>query len=253
MPLHSAGGRNRASERVPCASWWAWDVVGAPWCTGKQPTMTRQSSFKRRVRARMATTGERYAAARRALLAAHGDGRRRWAADPGMGDDAVRAATGRGWDDWCDAIEAWPGHLDGHAAIAAHIHATHGLDHWWAQGVTVGFELITGRRLPYQRADGTFAASRSRTVDVACDELRAALLDEDGRAELFPGHDTELRSRPGSRSIRLALAGGVVLLTLDAVADGRTRVAVEHGKLPDPAAVEEWRFWWGEWLEALDG
>lgn len=215
--------------------------------------MTRQSSFKRRVRARMATTGERYAAARRSLLATHGDGRRPWASDPGMGDDALRAATGRGWDDWCDVVEAWPGHDAGHAAIAAHLHAAHGLDHWWAQGVTVGYELITGRRLPYQRADGTFAASRSRTVRVAADDLRAALLDADARAELFPAHPTELRSRPGARSIRLALGSGVVLLTLEALADGRTRVAVDHGRLPGPDAVEEWRFWWGEWLDALDG
>lgn len=214
--------------------------------------MTRQATFKKRVRARMATTGERYAAARRALLAAHEGRRRPWASDPGMGDDAVRAATGRDWDEWCDVVEAWPGHVDGHAAVAAHIHATHGLDHWWAQGVTVGWELITGRRLPYQRADGTFAASRSRTVAVDTDELRAALLDETARADLFPGLATELRSRPGTKVVRLTVGPGTAQFTLTPVSGGRTKLAVEHGGLADPAAVEEWRFWWGEWLEALD-
>ena len=43
----------------------------------------RRASFKRRVRARMAKTGERYGAARRVLIEQATDGRRRtWAADP---------------------------------------------------------------------------------------------------------------------------------------------------------------------------
>ncbi|HMO11537.1 MAG TPA: hypothetical protein PKB06_08575, partial [Actinotalea sp.] len=65
--------------------------------------MTAQESFKKRVRARMAKTGERYGAARRALLAraappppeAAG-----WASPPEMSDERIRAATGRGWDEW---------------------------------------------------------------------------------------------------------------------------------------------------------
>ena len=49
--------------------------------------MTTQESFKRRVRARMATTGERYAAARRVLLAASArDGGRVRVSPPEMSD-----------------------------------------------------------------------------------------------------------------------------------------------------------------------
>ncbi len=108
---------------------------------GKVTGMTRQESFKRRVRARMAHTGERYAAARRYLVAqapapapapgaaaAEAPHRRVWTADPGMADHRLVAATGRGWDEWCDLIAGWPGHTAGHTAVAAHLQSDHGVD-----------------------------------------------------------------------------------------------------------------------------
>ena len=61
--------------------------------------MTRQESFKRRVRERMAKTGERYGAARRALVPAADDARRQWVSEPEMSEESIRRATGRGWDD----------------------------------------------------------------------------------------------------------------------------------------------------------
>jgi hypothetical protein len=81
--------------------------------------MTRNESFKRRIRERMAQTGERYGAARRVLLeraaARERDG---WVSEPEHTDEVVRAKTGRGWDEWRELIDAWPGHADGHAAVA---------------------------------------------------------------------------------------------------------------------------------------
>ena len=215
--------------------------------------MTKQEHFKKRVRARMATTGERYAAARKALLdqAAARTGRT-WAAEPEMSDDAIRAGTGKGWDEWCDIIDAWPGHTEGRTAVAKWLHEGTDLTGWWAQGVTNGWERITGRRLPYQRTDGTFAAGKSKTVRVAADELRAALLDEDGRADLFPGVETTLRSKPSSQTIRLGMGTGVVLIGVGDTGDGRAKVTVSHEKLATYDEVAEWKFWWSEWLDALD-
>lgn len=216
--------------------------------------MTSQESFKRRIRERMAATGERYGAARRVLLeqATSRRGGRPWVSEPENDDAAVRAATGRGWDEWCDLIDAWPGHDDGHTAIATHLREDLGVDGWWAQAVTVGYERITGRRLPHQMADGTFTAGRSRTVGVDADLLRSLLLDEDGRAALFGGLPTELRSRPTAKAIRFALGPGVALVDLQPKADGRTRVSVAHERLPEAGDVGHWKAFWGDWLEALD-
>ncbi|MDP9020031.1 MAG: hypothetical protein M3N25_04390 [Actinomycetota bacterium] len=178
--------------------------------------------------------------------------RRTWAAQPDTGDDAVRAATGRGWEAWCDILDAWPGRTGGHAAIAGHVQDEYGIDGWWAQTVTVGYERITGLRLPYQRADGTFSANRSRTVTVDADVLRELLLDAAGRADLFPGVDTELRSRPTSKLVRLAMGPGTAQMAIDPKGNGRVRVAIAHERLPSAEDVERWRHYWGEWLVAID-
>lgn len=213
--------------------------------------MTRQESFKRRIRTRMEKTGERYGAARRALID-QSSSRRRWVAEPELGDTAVREATGRGWDEWCDIIDAWPGHTEGHAPIAAHLQTAHGVDGWWAQTVTVGWERITGRRLPHQRPDGSFTVSKSRTMTVDVAELRALLLDDADRRDLFPGRTTELRSRSDSKALRIGFDPGVVLFSFDPVDETRTRVTATHEQLAEPRMVEEWRQYWDTWLEAVD-
>lgn len=216
--------------------------------------MSKQESFKRRVRQRMAKTGERYTTARKMLLEQTPPGRRRtWKAEPEAGEDAVVAATGKGWEDWCDIIDAWPGHTEGHTAIAAYLGAEHGVDMWWSQQITGGYERITGLRLPYERPDGTFTAGKSRTLNVDGNALRSLLLDADARTDLFPGHHSELRSRPTAKAIRIAIGPGVVQFGIDVLDGGRAKVSVSHEKLPTYELVEEWKFYWTDWLDALEG
>ncbi len=215
--------------------------------------MTRQETFKRRVRERMAKTGERYTAARRVLLEqSNGSRRRTWVADPEFSNDAVVKATGKGWDDWVDIIEGWGDKSHDHPAIATRLAAEHGLDGWWSQSVTVGYERIVGIRLPYQRSDGTFTAGKSKTVSVGAAELRSMLLDDGARDDLFPGHHTELLSKTSAKAIRIGIGPGVAHFGLGSVDGGRTKVTVGHEKLPDYELVEEWKHYWDEWLDALE-
>lgn len=223
--------------------------------------MTTQESFKKRIRARMQETGEKSTAARRALIeqaerreaAADdaADGRRTWAADPELSDEAVTEATGRGWDAWVELIEGDPIADGGHTAVAAWLQTEHDVAGWWAQSVTVGWERVTGRRLPHQAADGTFTANTSRTLDVDVEQVRALLLDPDGRAALFPAHAPELRSRPDSKALRIGLDEGVAVIAIDPRDDGRSTVTVSHEKLPSHGDVELWKRFWADWLEAL--
>jgi len=214
--------------------------------------MTRQESFKRRIRARMEKTGEKYGAARRALIDPSEEPGRRWVSQPDMADAAVREATGRGWDEWCDLIDAWADDATGHSAVASHLTDDHGVDGWWAQTVTVGWERITGRRLPYQRPDGTFAVSKSRTMQVDAAELRQMLLSDTDRADLFAGFDTSLRSRPTTKTLRVGIGGGYALFDLAPADDGRTKVTVSHEGLTAADEVEGWRDYWDRWLEAVE-
>ena len=212
--------------------------------------MTRQESFKHRIRARMEKTGEKYGAARRALIE-QSSGTRRWVAEPELSDTVLRDATGRGWDEWCDIIDGWAGHGEGHGAVASYLQESHGVDGWWAQTVTVGWERITGRRLPHQRPDGSFTVSKSRTMTVDVPALRSMIIDDDDRRDLFPGISTVLRSQPESKALRVGFEPGVVLFSFDPVDEVRTRVTATHERLDEPQMVEEWRRYWDRWLEAI--
>ncbi|MGC0250711.1 DUF4287 domain-containing protein [Pseudactinotalea sp. Z1748] len=211
--------------------------------------MTKQESFTRRVRERMAKTGEVSGAARRRLSPAAGEPG--WVHPPQQSDEQVVERTGRTWNQWREVIDAGPGRDAGHAAIATFLEQNHEIGGWWAQAVTVGYERITGIRAPHQRADGTFEAGVSRTLPLAGTALRAGLLDESGRADLLGGLASTLRSRPTSTAVRLGVDEGVVLFTFDPRPDGQVRVTVTHSNLAGPAAVEHWRAFWGEWLQAL--
>jgi hypothetical protein len=229
--------------------------------------MTTNESFKKRVRERMEQTGERYGAARRVLLGglAHSvrpdpttsTSPRIRVTEPEFDDLSVKRATGRDWDEWCDLIDAWPGNAQGHSAIAAHIAEVYGLDGWWGQGVTVGYERITGRRVANQMSDGTFSAGKTRTCTVDVDALRSMIVDDDERVELFPGLETNLRSKPTSKALRIGVAIdgepiGSALFSFTPKPDGRTMINVSHDALPDTAAVERWKQYWSDWLAAID-
>jgi hypothetical protein len=218
--------------------------------------MTRQESFKRRIRSRMSKTGERYAAARRVLIEqaenAQRQRRRAWVSAPEMTDDAITAGTGRGWEEWCDLIEDWPGHADGHAAVAQWLDSEHEIGGWWAQTVTVGYERIAGIRMPHQMADGTFTANKSRTITADVELLDRMLRHADDHADLFPGEVTELRSRSGAKAVRIGIGGGTAVISVEPKGDDRARITIQHTALPAFDDVERWKFYWKEWLDALD-
>jgi hypothetical protein len=214
--------------------------------------MTHNEPFKRRVRARMAKTGEENSAARRALIEqASNRDEVGWVSEPEHSDAVIGANTGRGWEQWRELIDAWPGHRAGHTAVAAWLQEEHDVDGWWAQAVTGGWERITGRRLPYQMADGTFTANKSATITTDHDALREMLIEEEGRADLFPGLAPVLRSRPASKNVRIGLVQGVVEISLSPKGDGRVTVTVAHAKLESPEDVEQWKGFWSEWFVAL--
>lgn len=177
---------------------------------------------------------------------------RAWASQPETADEAVAAATGKGYDEWCDEIERMDGDTTDHTTIAAYLVDELGVDPWWAQTITVGYERITGLRAPFQRPDGTFTANKSKTVRRSADDLRRRLVDDAARAELFAGRPTTLRSNPSAKTLRIEIGPGVAVLGLLPRTDGRTTVSVQHEKLPAYASVEEWRSFWSHWLDGLD-
>ena len=114
--------------------------------------MTKQKSFKDRVRTRMDKTSESYTTARRQLLAKSADEAQPEVAEtaatpvvdvPGAkrpySDAVILANTGKTWDEWFAVLDGWGAVERPHTEIARWVNQEHGVDGWWAQGVTVAY------------------------------------------------------------------------------------------------------------------
>ncbi|GAB2487344.1 DUF4287 domain-containing protein [Nocardiopsis aegyptia] len=236
--------------------------------------MTRQKSFKQRVRARMDKTGESYTAARAHLVGRDGEPpapdpataapaaerpARSGAAIPPttaaissrVSDEALLRTTGRGYDQWFDLLDAWGATDRTHTEMAAWLVDEHGVGGWWAQTVTVAYEQARGLRVPGQKKDG-FACSASRTVDVPAERVFAAVTEEAERGRWLPDHAFAVRTANAPKRLRADFEGGTRLaFEFTAKGPAKTTVAVEHSRLADADRAAEAKTMWRERLSRL--
>jgi hypothetical protein len=236
--------------------------------------MTRNKSFKGRVRARMDKTGERYATARRQLVAkaaAKGEpeappnleaqpapeARAPEAPAPEVkrpySDDVVRANTGRVWDEWFALLDQWGAVERPHPEIARWLNEEHGVPGWWAQGVTVAYEQARGLRAPGQRRGGQFEVNASRTVAVPLERLYEAFADPAVRERWLTGAAVEVRTTRPGKSIRANWGDGSTRLVIAFTARGeaKSQVALAHERVPDAGTADKLKAFWRERMAVL--
>ena len=213
--------------------------------------MTTDKARKRAVRSRMQKTGERYAAARRHVVHA-GDQPALpplppRVADPGVSEAAITKGTGQGWDHWFRVLDDWGATSRSHTEIARYVNGEHGVDGWWAQSVTVGYERARGMRARNERPEG-FEVSVSKTLR----DPRHGRLARVRRAE---PPSSLARSRPADADrhphdgplgpIRCARRGHArERLSHARRSDDRTTVTVTHVKLDGADDVAAHRTAW---------
>lgn len=214
--------------------------------------MVTQHSFKTRVRARMAKTGESYTAARRMLIAA-GDAPEpqpiTWT--PPVAEDRLVEATGRGWETWLDHLDGVGARAWTHTAIAKRLVGVDGVDGWWAQSITVGYERARQGRKVGQMRDG-FTISVSRTIGVPAHVVFAAVTEPGIRGGWLPDAELRLRTATAPVSARFDWEDGTTRVVVDiAPKDDRATITLAHEKLPDQDTADEMKPWWRERLGAL--
>ena len=215
--------------------------------------MTRQKTFKRRVRDRMAKPGESYTAARRVLIA-QGDCPKppvpRF--EPPVSEERVVAATGRGWQAWFEVLDRWEAARRSHTEIAR-----------LAQGGSWGRRLVLavdhrGLRAGAGPAGAGRASGRirgGRVEDHRC-AGGAALRGIRGRgaARALAAGSGAARAHghaPANRPLRLGGRLDPRHPHFDDLGEAKSRVALSHERLPDAEAADEMKAWWQERLTAL--
>ena len=170
----------------------------------------------------------------------------------GIGDEAVRAKTGKTWSEWIATLDRAGGRSMEHAEIASHLHEKFGVAPWWTQMVTVGYEQSIGKRVPRQKADG-FAASASKTLNVSAAAAFTAFNDPRQRASWLRDELT-IRKATAPKSLRITCADGTTHLdvNIDAKGEGKAQVTLQHTKLSSAREASQMKKYWGDALKRLE-
>lgn len=159
----------------------------------------------------------------------------------------IESGTGTPLATWVRRIDDEGGRGLDHTAIARLLPQRWEISEWWAQGVTVAYEQIIGRRVVGQSCAGDFAASASRTLPGAPDAVREqwdAFMTAARREELGieqPG----LSDTPSWRYWRAAVSDGSRLsVNITAKDERRSTLGIEHKGLESAEAREVWKTAW---------
>jgi hypothetical protein len=242
--------------------------------------MTRARALKQLIRARAGKTGERYTTARRhvlkdlqsrsepsslrlapvAMRSVSGNSK------GSVSDQKAREKTGHGLDHWFGVLDRFGGVDKGHTASARHLYDAHGVDGWYAQGITVAYERARGVRAVNQRCDGGYEVSVSKVVTADGPTVVTAFSEARRRRRWMSGVDaalgkalaSALKSKrfvfraDGQGRFRYAWDGTTVQFYLLPRPGGKVSVVVTNAKLASAAMVEERRALWRAALASLD-
>ncbi|MCI0329410.1 MAG: hypothetical protein L0196_00445 [candidate division Zixibacteria bacterium] len=172
----------------------------------------------------------------------------------GVGDEAVRAKTGKGWKEWFTILDKTGARKMAHKDIAQYLYDTHKIGGWWSQMVTVGYEQAHGKREKHERVGGTYDISVSRILEVPVSKVFKAW--QDGKAcAKWLGEKPEIRSATVNKYMHLTWADKKTKLDLNFYSKGpaKSQVVVQHSKLPDAKAAAKMKIYWSKNLERLKG
>lgn len=155
--------------------------------------------------------------------------------------------TGTSLAEWTDRLDAAGGRDLDHTAIARMLVERWEVEEWWAQGVTVAYEQVIGRRVVGQSCDGDFSASASRTVPGTPTQVRDrwdAFMTE-ARRDGLGLEEPSLSDTDKWRYWRAAVADGSrVSVNITAKDEGRSTLGIEHKGLETADARTAWKDAW---------
>jgi hypothetical protein len=173
-------------------------------------------------------------------------------AESGVSEAAIQRATGKSWDEWFALLDAWHGTTHNHTEIARHVYETYGIDGWWAQSVTVGYERARGMRALHERPDG-FSMSASKTFPVPVERLFAAFVEQNERERWLGAIELRNRTNQPHKSARFDVLPDDTRLAVTFVAKGPEKSAaqLQQERLTSAEDVTRCKALWKEQLARL--
>jgi hypothetical protein len=171
--------------------------------------------------------------------------------EPPCSDAAVKAKTGRDWDEWCGLLDAAGAGKLNHTELAKLVGLKHGAGGWWSQAVAVGYERLRGKRALYGRSDGTFSTNTSKTLPISAAKAHAFFTERRKRIRWLE-EDIVIRTATAPKSLRLTWPDATYVdVQILSKGEAKCTVAVEHSKLKSQSAVSKQKAFWKAALDKL--
>ncbi|MDQ3666344.1 MAG: DUF4287 domain-containing protein [Acidobacteriota bacterium] len=171
---------------------------------------------------------------------------------PRLSDEAVKAKTGKKWDQWFAILDKAGAKEMSHQDIVKFLNSKHDVGPWWQQTVTVTYEQARGLRDKHEKPGG-YQISVSRTVNVPLSNLYKAVANEKSRGSWLPEAELVVRKATPNKSMRVTWKDGKTSLEINFYpkGDGKSQVVVQHSKLSDAKAAAKMKTFWGQALDRL--
>ena len=155
-------------------------------------------------------------------------------------------------------LDAFGAVAKGHTASARHLSDDHGVDGWYAQGITVAYERARGVRGLNQRCDGEYEVSVSKVITATTPELVKAFSGARERKSWTDGLDVTfvnalaaalparvakgfVLKADGQARFRFKWNNTTVQLNVYPKPGGKVSLVATNSKLSSAAMVEERR------------
>ena len=170
-----------------------------------------------------------------------------------MSDAAVKERTGKTWPEWFKLLDKAGAKKMKHHDIAAYLKTEQKVGPWWCQMIAVPYEHERGLREKFQKCDGEFAASGSRTLSVAISKPYDAWTDEKLRQRWLPNAKIEITTATENKSLRAKWNRDASRLSVNFYPKGagKCQVAVDHMKLASSKECAKMKTYWFEALNRL--
>jgi hypothetical protein len=170
-----------------------------------------------------------------------------------MSDEAVKERSGKTWTEWFKILDKAGAKKMSHQEISAYLHKEQGVGPWWCQMIAVDYEHARGLREKFQKCDGEFAASGSRTLNVPIGRIYEAWADEKLRRKWLSGVKMEITASTKDKSIRAKWNGQASRVSILFYKKGpqKSQVTVDHMKLASSKECQTMKDYWFEALNSL--
>jgi hypothetical protein len=176
----------------------------------------------------------------------------------GISSEAVKEATGKGWDEWLNILDLIEANKMKHADIAAWIFSKRLANGWWSQMVTVGYEQARGMREKHQittpGGKRSYGVNVTVTVNAPIKQLYKAVADIKLR-KAWLREKIEVSSTTKEKYLRGLWDEGKTKVSFGFYFKGKdkSQVVIEHSKLESMQQVEEKKKFWKDRLGKLKG